>query len=596
MNITRYQGKKGDKIVHCGSITLKKGYCVASGDEYAYEFLGKNSCYPFYEIVHPDDRDEFIDAIEKLKDGMQAIIVRVKCCNNTYRCLYMLIQHDDMIYDGFHFITLYFNDIMEIKKKYDKSTTNIEKYREFLSLSSLTYFEYHVGTNILEIYRYMKGKSFPVFKEDLDDMRVRINHNSLLSYEIMVEFDVFYDYLKDGAESFETIISDVIFEDKVRLKKFRVKGSTLCKDDKKNLVVGIMRPAGKVKSEETYYLTDAARDVGTGLLNKRAINEYVMERIEKHSSMYVVIMDIDDFKKINDTYGHMQGDTVLLKIAEVIRSVAKSRCTAGRFGGDEFFLVLENVESEASLRIILKTMCKHIQWIYQREINGLQVTTSMGIAKYPEDGSNYEELFRKADKALYIAKAKGKNRFIIYNEKKHGAIELLDDNERVIGINAVVDNDKRVGAISKIVTLLHNNGKEYLMVALDTLRKYFDVDGITVYEGFQLKKGYSTGNYVNQIERFSYLDEAYLSKFNENGVYKQTNVHKMETRFKKMYQALIRQGTAEFIHYISYKDNKPAVFVTFDVFDRSRKWSEMDVSLMTIVSSMISDILIEEVC
>lgn len=83
-------------------------------------------------------------------------------------------------------------------------------------------------------------------------------------------------------------------------------------------------------------------------------------------------------------------------------------------------VLFENVKSEQELRLILKTITKNIQWAFaDKEVS---VTTSWGIAKYPEDGSSLEELFKIADKALYIAKAKGKNRYIIYDERKHGNI------------------------------------------------------------------------------------------------------------------------------------------------------------------------------
>lgn len=114
-----------------------------------------------------------------------------------------------------------------------------------------------------------------------------------------------------------------------------------------------------------------------------------LEGTEERKSYYLTIIDVDDFKTINDTYGHMFGDEVLSRVSEIIRSDLNARGVAGRFGGDEFMILFENVKSEQELRLILKTITKNIQWAF-------------------------------ADKALYIAKAKGKNRYIIYDGRKHG--------------------------------------------------------------------------------------------------------------------------------------------------------------------------------
>ena len=199
------------------------------------------------------------------------------------------------------------------------------------------------------------------------------------------------------------------------------------------------------------------------LFNKRAINEYTIEKIRDcqntHEGLYLAIIDVDDFKTINDTYGHMFGDEVLSRVSEIIRSDLNARGVAGRFGGDEFMVLFENVKSEQELRLILKTITKNIQWAFaDKEVS---VTTSWGIAKYPEDGSSLEELFKIADKALYIAKAKGKNRYIIYDERKHGNIVTDREIQQNSGIRSTIVSDSRKAQIVQELTLkLHKERSE----------------------------------------------------------------------------------------------------------------------------------------
>ena len=159
----------------------------------------------------------------------------------------------------------------------------------------------------------------------------------------------------------------------------------------------------------------------------------------------------------------MFGDEVLSRVSEIIRSDLNARGVAGRFGGDEFMILFENVKSEQELRLILKTITKNIQWAFaDKEVS---VTTSWGIAKYPEDGSSLEELFKIADKALYIAKAKGKNRYIIYDERKHGNIVTDREIQQNSGIRSTIVSDSRKAQIVQELTLkLHKEGAGALIL------------------------------------------------------------------------------------------------------------------------------------
>lgn len=118
-----------------------------------------------------------------------------------------------------------------------------------------------------------------------------------------------------------------------------------------------------------------------------------------------LIIDIDDFKSINDTYGHLYGDEVLIKIANAILISAGMEDYAGRIGGDEFcvFCRGENAGQHA-----METAERISRMADRIHMSGRRVTLSMGISRYPEDASSYEELYQKADQALYRVKRSGK--------------------------------------------------------------------------------------------------------------------------------------------------------------------------------------------
>lgn len=229
---------------------------------------------------------------------------------------------------------------------------------------------------------------------------------------------IFCAHLRNGDDFFEMeFVSGQ--EDK---GIWKVKGARIPK--KRDIVAGIITP-DRNREKEAYYLTPAARDAGTGLLNNRAWTEYTIEQLncKDHSTRWLVIIDIDDFKHINDTYGHIFGDQVIRRVAEIMQVLVGQRGVIGRFGGDEYVILLEKVETREQLKTLLKTIAKEFALAFDPKTH---VTASIGVSEYPVDGSEYEELMRKADKALYLAKEKGKNRHIIYEERLHGKLESDD--------------------------------------------------------------------------------------------------------------------------------------------------------------------------
>ena len=123
----------------------------------------------------------------------------------------------------------------------------------------------------------------------------------------------------------------------------------------------------------------------------------------------MLIIDIDDFKIANDTNGHKFGDSVIHLIAETLQNSFRSDDLIGRIGGDEFLLLLHDVSREQALLLADKYRSA-LASVSRPFASRFRISNSIGISIFPEDGVTYEELFEAADRALYRAKAQGKNR------------------------------------------------------------------------------------------------------------------------------------------------------------------------------------------
>lgn len=591
MDITGYRNNSDGKS-HFGELSLKKGYIVANGDENAYYLLGANSGYAFPELIHPEDQPLFFSAYEKLDDGEQDLIVRFRNADDKYVWLYITMKIGKRIIDGTESVDISFYDIMTIQGKFRHYMQNMNKYRRFLGLSNQVFYEYDYKNDELMVYRYNNAKNVMLFREKFADVEHRVESGDT-EHSDKAAFETFAECIRNGVDGFNLKLNGSIFGVPELESGFEVNGGTIYSDDGKSLSVGVMKSTSRSHDDKAYYLTEAARDSGTGLLNKRAISEYTIERINAggDKAMYLAIMDVDDFKRINDTYGHMFGDQVLSKVSEIIRSVVGQRGKVGRFGGDEFFVLFENILDEAELRRILKVITKHILWAYSGVIKDFAVTTSIGISKYPDDGTAYDELFKKADKSLYIAKAKGKNRYIIYDESKHGKLDASEESDRPLGISAVLSNEKKISMISELVLKLHSDGLAVLDEALAKLQEYFDVDGIAIYKGSSWKRVYSVGKYIGAIDNFPMYDGDYKSNFDESGVYSENNTRHINTHYPMVYSALEKQETTAFVQVWLDDGNYGGVMISFDVFNRSSKRSESDRNYMTIAGRLICELV-----
>ncbi len=183
-------------------------------------------------------------------------------------------------------------------------------------------------------------------------------------------------------------------------------------------IVNFADEVNKLKSELSQARQEAMKDALTGLGNRRAfdaeMDELIQDRRQSHSNFCVIIADLDFFKNVNDTYGHIIGDKVLCAFATVLSSKTREADNPARFGGDEFAVLLPNTnlgQAETVAEHIRKAVenlrLKNTKTGKQLE----QVTVSMGVTCYKR-GETSLELLERCDSALYRAKEKGRNRVV----------------------------------------------------------------------------------------------------------------------------------------------------------------------------------------
>ena len=192
---------------------------------------------------------------------------------------------------------------------------------------------------------------------------------------------------------------------------------TCAKRDKLHTELINTKEALKAQSENLYAL--ATTDPLTGLLNRRELvvqAENVASQMDRNSSFYAVLtLDVDFFKKVNDTHGHQAGDKVLLQLAKVLLKERRANDLVARVGGEEFVIVLPDVDEESAFLVAEKIRIN----VAEQEVDGINITMSIGVV-VSEQGMelNFDNLLALSDNALLSAKKTGRNKITMGSASK----------------------------------------------------------------------------------------------------------------------------------------------------------------------------------
>lgn len=147
-------------------------------------------------------------------------------------------------------------------------------------------------------------------------------------------------------------------------------------------------------------------DLMTGVLNKQTFKKYVVRNLRKKNKIQAIILiDINKFKSINDTYGHLAGDHVIIELANRLMKVLRGKDLLSRWGGDEFIIYVNNLGSKSDIDNITKRIYHEVKHPFKADGTLINVGVSLGYAFYPDDGANYYELYKKADIMMYSNKS-----------------------------------------------------------------------------------------------------------------------------------------------------------------------------------------------
>ncbi len=313
----------------------------------------------------------------------------------------------------------------------------------------------------------------------------------------------------------------------------------------------------------------------TGTVSRGYILEFIHKCIDLKKEFSIGIFDIDNFKLVNDSYGHQIGDIVLKTIGSSLIEAVGSNGVVGRYGGDEFIIVSFNeITYDSTWQVFKKIYDDHMRKEIMVDDTRIFVTATTGIARFPSDASLFDELFLKADKALYRGKQKGRNCFIVYLDEKHKNIDLSKNKQSMIVV--IEDIQKRLTKEEDIKNRLKS-----------TFRYVSDLYSLSAVYYFE-----NNGKILSEFKRDNYLIEP-INKEILDVIFKDKNFEVCndysiyKTKNKELHEYCWKNKIKAFILCRVVYNKEEYGYVLFCDYGLKRIWQDYEtLSCVTITNSI----------
>lgn len=335
------------------------------------------------------------------------------------------------------------------------------------------------------------------------------------------------------------------------------------------------------EGKSTEYMFDSL----TGVLNRDAMTQYINYLINNEIQFSLCLADLDNFKNINDTYGHMVGDEVLNQFAARLVAAVGDKTIVGRYGGDEFLIVYEGVTDYKEVWDLCHLINKKISDIEFAGIPGLLVTITTGVSRFPADGQTHDELLKTADKALYRGKTKGRNCFIVYMAEKHANITHDRNQENIYNT---------IDMHARIFTILGKKGQpffdnvNYLLRFLSTALM---VDHICIQDFYEMT--HSVVHPLSAVREFEYIPtNTIIDAANTNGLfYVSQRKSLLQINSIKLYEHLKDQGIKSSMACVISSGGRKFGVLRFDSAGKQRMWQVYEMDLLVTAANTLGLIL-----
>ncbi|MEG0984825.1 MAG: diguanylate cyclase [Clostridia bacterium] len=611
----RYQSllshMNGGMIIAVHALTAEETIAVyvSSGftDMTGYTLLDIQTLYAgkYLDVILAEDRKNVFDIyLQQLKQG------------NTYRMPYRIRKKDGSIVwvmdngylvedvDGLRNYSI-IADITVIKQQEEALRLSENRFSVAVNASSGTLFEID-----LERKRYTHFENAErIFGIAAEKLLADTEVFSALPYDEFVDAvtDYFFhpDDVARAKDAMGALIRNKTASYEARLRRFdggyiwaRVDLSlSLNREGQPSRLVGFMTDIDDIKKQAEVLENKVQADPMTGLYNKIAMATLANKILSEYPNgrHALIVLDIDDFKGINDTLGHAFGDLVLIELSTKLKVSFRNNDIVGRMGGDEFAVLMKNVPDTSSVLKKATELSGAFRQTYAGEKGEYTISCSIGIIMIEKAGETFDKLYRKADAALYRAKQDGKDQFVLYQEKDAAlySIDCTRTNDEEL------QNLKASHTIEAQIFELLYTAKDFSLsinMALAAIGQQYHVSRVAIFENDAENRTTSniyewcnagvTSAMANlQNMHITLGGESILDCFDADGLLYCNDVRELP---RYMREILLEKDTLSNLQVAIFNDDRICGFIGFDECTAYRVWTSEEIEKLSFLSKVLS--------
>ncbi|MCM1056862.1 MAG: GGDEF domain-containing protein [Firmicutes bacterium] len=579
---------------------LDRSLLVVGGNKQMYELIGEYIYSPLYKIVFEKDVDRLKKAVARCDSRWEAGGPQ----EDVEECIHLINeagQYDTYIVvlrreKGFDGYEVELQNVSANIRQMEQLSGQVGILRDYLTVEGNALFSYRPDDGHFKLFWLDYEQQVEICDMSFDRWREQVLEKDQVNGTDRETFESFCQAVKSAEHEQTYTFKGTILTRGEKEETYRVKFLPRAYADRKRILGVWSIINGQTGNQVDDYVQGNYLDSMTKLLNKKGITEYAEAAVEKGAEVAVLMMDIDNFKSINDTYGHLFGDVVITAVADVVKKVIGKNGVAGRVGGDEFMVILENTGDELALRNYLRGIKMNVGTLFPEKLGSNKVTCSIGVARSKTDSDDFRELYQIADKALYLAKEKGKNRYIIYKPELHGAFRLSEGEADLTDIKEAFYSENELFTFNRSLAELVLKGSGELYEVLEHMAHVLTVPRVLVFWG---EKREIIGAYPLALGKKKYNEACFeqeeYKKLFLNDMLQIGNVHKLEYTIPDAHRLYSKNHVCSVMqHYLRDGEGNIKGFVTVEECSQVRGFPKVAVQIFESMCKVLNAVLLRE--
>lgn len=561
----------------------------------------------FAEMIYPEDLAHVqAEMTEQLSHG-DTLELEYRIVRSDGRQLW-ISDHGKLatLADGSRCFYCMLTDITKQREEHEKLRLSLEQHQIIMDQTTDIIFEWDIPADALTFSSNWRKKF------GYDPIRKQISQKIPLSLNIHQEdMPAFVKIMHDTAAGIPYSEAEFRIRDTWGNFTWSRIRATVQYDLHRQPVkaVGVISDIDAEKKQKQLLLEQAQRDPLTNLYNKTAVCKFVERRMQEGCEgkiQALLIIDVDNFKHVNDTYGHLCGDSLLSDVAEILKSHFRADDIVGRIGGDEFLVYMPEIRDEKQAEEKVSEVLNALRLLRPMK-NAPPITCSIGVALSPQKKDDYFTLYQYADMALYHIKAQGRNDFAIYDPKASSgqlSDSLTQSAVGAIDFEAVFSDTVGQQLIQYTFQMLYDSIDVKTAVGhlLEIVGRAYDVSRVYIFESTEDGKHCSnTFEWCNtgvppemdNLQNIDYMEDLgdYMQNFNSSHIFYCRDIKELHP---DLYNILAPQGICSMLQCAIMDDGIFKGYVGFDECRESRSWTKEQIGSLTMIANILSTFLLKE--